>query len=69
MKTADGTQNTQFSWQAGYAAFSVSPSRVPDVTRYIQNQAEHHRRMSFQDELRALFQRHGIEYDERYVWD
>lgn len=68
MKTG-GPRIAEFSWQAGYAAFSVSQSSVEDVTRYIKNQEEHHRRMTFQDELRALFQRHGVEFDERYVWD
>lgn len=58
-----------FHWQNGYGAFSVSESNAPAVHTYIQNQAEHHRTMSFQDELRELFRRHGIEFDERYVWD
>lgn len=58
-----------FHWQAGYSAFSVSQSNIDDVRRYIERQAEHHRRLSFQEELRALFGRHGIEFDERYVWD
>ncbi len=53
MKT-DGTKNSDFHWQNGYAAFSVSESNVPDVRRYIENQQEHHRTMTFQDELRAL---------------
>ncbi|HEY6565516.1 MAG TPA: transposase [Pirellulaceae bacterium] len=69
MKTSQGTGNVEFTWQAGYAGFSVSQSNVPDVMRYIQNQAEHHRRISFQDELRELFKKHEIEFDERYVWD
>ena len=69
MKTNDGTGNEGFQWQAGYAGFSVSQSNVEEVTKYIENQAEHHRKMTFQDELRALFRRHGIEFDERYVWD
>ena len=69
MKTSDGAGNDEFTWQAGYAAFSVSQSIVPDVTKYIENQAEHHRRVSIQDELRALFKRHEIEFDERYVRD
>jgi len=56
-------------WQNGYAAFSVSQSNVPQVKKYIRNQEEHHRKITFQDELRALFDRHQIEYDERYVWD
>lgn len=68
MKT-EGTRNSEFYWQGGYAAFSVSPSNVDTVMRYIENQEEHHRTMTFQDELRLLFKRHGIEFDERYVWD
>ena len=59
----------QFSWQARYAAFSVNQSNVDAVRRYIEGQEEHHRKVSFQDELRTLFKRHGIEFDERYVWD
>jgi REP element-mobilizing transposase RayT len=65
----DGPKNSEFHWQSGYAAFSVSPSNVPDVRRYIENQDEHHRKMTFQDELRALLRRHGIEFDENYLWD
>jgi REP element-mobilizing transposase RayT len=67
MKTATG--NGDFCWQNGYAAFSVSQSSVPQVKRYIQNQETHHRKMTFQDELRALLQRHQVAFDERYVWD
>ena len=59
----------EFHWQSGYGAFSVSQSKVPDVREYIRNQSEHHRRRGFQEEFRALLQRHEIEYDERYVWD
>lgn len=59
----------EFAWQGGYGAFSVSASNVDEVVRYIRNQADHHRKMSFQDEFRALCQRHGIELDERYAWD
>ena len=68
MKT-DGPKIKNFYWQNGYAAFSVSQSNASRVIEYIQNQREHHRTMTFQDELRALFDRHQIEYDERYVWD
>lgn len=66
---SDGPRLQQFSWQAGYAAFSVSQSNVEMVMKYIQEQEPHHRKASFQDELRALFKRHEIEFDERYVWD
>ncbi len=63
------TANPDFYWQGGYAAFSVSQSNVEQVRKYIENQREHHKRLSFQDELRELFRRHGVEFDERYVWD
>jgi putative transposase len=69
MKTDEGAGNRDFHWQAGYAGFSVSQSNVPAVRRYIENQAEHHRIVTYQDELRSLFKRHGVEFDERYVWD
>jgi len=62
-------QLADFYWQSGYGAFSVSQSNVEQVKAYIANQEEHHRRISFQDELRLLLQRHEIEFDERYVWD
>ena len=64
-----GLKNPDFHRQAGYAAFSVSQSNREEVKRYIENQEAHHRRMTFQDELRALFGRHGIAFEERYVWD
>jgi REP element-mobilizing transposase RayT len=57
----------RFEWQAGYGAFSVSASLVEKVRTYIRNQDEHHRRLSFKDELISLLERHGIEYDERYL--
>lgn len=58
-----------FAWQGGYGAFSVGPTEVERIRRYIENQEEHHRRTSFQDEFRALCREAGIEWDERYVWD
>ena len=61
--------NKQFAWQAGYGAFSVSKSNVDQVIEYIRNQEEHHRKMSFQDEVRAFFRKHRVEFDERHVWD
>ena len=65
----DEGQVGHFAWQAGYGAFSVSASRVDEVTRYIQNQAEHHRTKTFQDEFRRLLELYQVEYDEAYVWD
>jgi putative transposase len=58
-----------FHWQGGYACFSVSQSNLDRVKAYITNQERHHHKISFQDELRALFRKHGLEWDERYVWD
>ena len=58
-----------FHWQNGYGAFSVSPSHVEDLKLYIANQIEHHRRESFQDELRRICAKYGVQLDERYAWD
>jgi REP element-mobilizing transposase RayT len=58
-----------FAWQRGYAAFSVSPRDLPTLRRYIETQAEHHTKHSFQDELRAFLIKYGVDFDERYVWD
>jgi putative transposase len=59
----------KFGWQEGYAAFTVSESQVPSVREYIQHQPEHHRKQTYQEEFIALLERHGIEYDPRYLWD
>ena len=58
-----------FAWQAGYGAFSVSESSVEAVTRYIDTQTEHHRKVTFQDEFRVFLTKHNLEYDERYLWE
>ncbi len=58
-----------FFWQRGYGAFSVSPSQLKAVLKYIEGQREHHRIRTFQEEYRELLRRHGIDFDERYVWD
>lgn len=68
IKTQDEALDS-FHWQSGYGAFSVSESNVAAVTAYIANQEEHHKKMTFQDELRLLFRKHNVEFDERYVWD
>jgi putative transposase len=67
MKT-EGPRLQGFSWQAGYAAFSVSQSNVDSVRRYIEMQEAHHRKMTFQDELRAMLRKHQLEFDEQYLW-
>lgn len=66
-KTA-GPALDKFSWQSGYAAFSVSQSSIAKVAAYVREQDEHHKRMSFQDELRELLKRHGMAFDEQHLW-
>jgi len=58
-----------FHWQGGYGMFSISPSHREALERYIGNQAEHHRVITFQEEYRRLLTRYGVEWDEQYVWD
>ncbi len=58
-----------FYWQAGYGAFSISPGHVDAIMEYIDQQGEHHRQETFQDEFRRLCKKYGIAIDERYVWD
>ncbi len=58
-----------FAWQEGYGAFTVSKSSVPDVIKYIIAQEEHHKKMTFQEEFIKLLEKHGVEYDKRYIWD
>ena len=58
-----------FFWQRGYGAFSVSPSQLDAVLHYVETQQEHHRARTFQEEYRELLRQHGIDFDERYVWD
>ena len=58
-----------FAWQNGYGIFSIGFSQVEVVRKYIANQEDHHRKISFQDELRGLLNRYEIGFDERYAWD
>lgn len=56
-----------FTWQEGYAAFTVSPSATNSVKKYIANQEAHHAKYSFVDELKEMLEKAGIEYDEKYL--
>jgi len=56
-----------FAWQEGYAAFTVSPTARDAVREYIARQAEHHRHMTFRDELTEILTKSGVEYDPRYL--
>lgn len=58
-----------FHWQRGYGCFSVSFSSLEAVVKYIDNQQEHHKRVSFQDEFRMFLTKHGLKFNEEYVWD
>jgi REP element-mobilizing transposase RayT len=60
---------SQFAWQNGYAAFSVAESTLESVIEYVTKQDEHHQRLTFQEEYRAILHRHHLNFDERYVWD
>ena len=60
---------SDFFWQEGYGAFSVSPKNVDKVIDYIQNQHEHHQKLSFKDEYKKFLKNYGVDYDERYMWD
>lgn len=57
-----------FEWQEGYGAFSISVSRVEKTIAYIKNQKEHHRTQTFEEEYKAILRKHGIDYDERYLF-
>ena len=64
-----GGNLSEFAWQLGYGIFSVSPTDTDGLEKYIANQRDHHKSLSFQDEYRALLNEHGIPFDEKYVWD
>jgi len=59
----------QFAWQEGYGAFSVSFPGIEKVKAYIAGQVEHHHIRTFKEEFIDFLERHGVEYDERYIWD
>ena len=63
-----GFLNVRFSWQEGYGAFSYAKSQVPTVIRYIQNQEEHHRKKTFEEEYIEFLEAFGVDYDERYIF-
>ncbi|MHB9134361.1 MAG: IS200/IS605 family transposase [Armatimonadota bacterium] len=62
-----GSDFALFSWQPGYAAFSVSEDQIHQVKQYIMRQAEHHHGVTFQEELRSLLTKAGLEFDERHL--
>jgi putative transposase len=62
-------KHRNFSWQEGYGAFSIGISQINRTISYIQSQSEHHRKLSFQEEFLQILKKHGIKYEERYIWD
>ena len=58
----------RFGWQARFGAFTVSESQVERVRRYIRNQEEHHRKLSFEEEFKVLLRAHRIDFDEAHLW-
>ncbi len=58
-----------FAWQAGYGAFSLGQSQLPELLRYIERQREHHERYTYKEELLRLLAKYGVDYDERHLWD
>ncbi|MCB1061999.1 MAG: IS200/IS605 family transposase [Verrucomicrobiae bacterium] len=63
-----GPNAGHFQWQEGYGAFTVSRSMAAEVSAYIARQREHHRKRTFQEEYRDFLEKHGVDYDERYLW-
>ena len=64
-----GIDFARFRWQRGYSAFSVGPTDREALLAYIDAQASHHRRRDYQTELRALFNKYGVAFEEQFVWD
>jgi putative transposase len=62
------SKHIRFAWQEGYGAFSVSKSAVLSVREYIKEQEKHHQHRTFQEEYREFLEKHGIDFDERYLW-
>jgi REP element-mobilizing transposase RayT len=64
-----GKQYEKFYWQDGYSIFSVNPSEIEAVVRYINHQEEHHKKRTFQEESLMFLKKYNVEYDERYLWE
>ena len=67
MKSERGVSD--FYWQKGYGAFSISPSHIDPVRQYIKNQENHHQKISYKEEFRRLCMKNKIDIDEKFVWD
>ncbi len=63
-----GISDSRFEWQSGFGAFSYSKSQLPNVKKYIQNQEEHHKKMTFLEEFVQFLNKFNVEYDVRYIF-
>lgn len=59
----------KFQWQEGFGAFSYSHSQIDRVAKYVLNQKEHHRKITFREEYMNFLKKFNVEYDERYLFD
>ena len=64
-----GIRYSDFAWQSGYGAFSIGQSGIDGLRKYIQDQKEHHKKISFQDEYRAFLKKYQVKFDENHMWD
>jgi putative transposase len=58
-------EHWDFEWQEGYGAFSIGVSGMEDTMKYINGQSEHHRKLTFREELALFLKKHGMEYISR----
>jgi putative transposase len=56
------------AWSAGYAALTYGFRDKDMIVNYIKRQKEHHKKVTFEEEYRALLTEHGIEWDEKYIF-
>ncbi len=64
-----GNKYENFFWQKGYGAFSINPTQIDVVCKYVKEQNKHHKNKSFKDEYSAFLKKYNVKYNERYVWD
>lgn len=59
----------EFSWQGGYAVYSVSQSKLEVTSNYILNQKEHYKRRSYLEEVEIFMQEYKVDqYSKDYFW-